>query len=188
MNGEKDYNDMKNNIDWERWKTITEVSATAIAPAYSATVDLSILTLRSALFLNGGGAVAVLGFMASGVPARHVDVLIALILFTIGALLSVAASGVAYFSQGYFTEAERLFWITRYYDCGKERDSANKLRVEANQIAQRLRMLACLILVASLIVFVVAGVFVYSGSPAPSLCAGLMLVCTPSAGLVQPLA
>ncbi len=66
---------------------------------FGALINFALAALRGAFVLCGGGAVAILSFIAAKVPANHEMLLSTLTLFTTGGVLAVLNTGVCYIAQ-----------------------------------------------------------------------------------------
>ena len=75
--------------------------------------------LKTSLLVNGGAAIAVLGFLSTAAtkglsPGMAANLPIALLFFAFGALATAVAVGLTYVSQGFFTlHRDRLAEVIR---------------------------------------------------------------------------
>ena len=102
------------NEDWrntlERRKVIDNKWGLIVSDSFNAIVNYSLVSMRGAFLLNGGGAVALLAFMADSERAKCVDLSEPLLLFVFGAVLSVLIASVSYIGQTLFTLQARANW------------------------------------------------------------------------------
>jgi len=76
----------------------------------NAVISYGLAAIRGAFMLNGGGAVALLAFMAQSSKAQHFDLSSPLRLFVFGAILAALTASVSYLSQSFISEKIAHDW------------------------------------------------------------------------------
>jgi hypothetical protein len=79
--------------------------------SFNAVISYSLAAIRGTVLLNGGGAVALLAFMAEFSKAQCVDLSGPLRLFVFGAVLAVLSAGTSYIGQTFFTFNAGSSWL-----------------------------------------------------------------------------
>lgn len=77
----------------------TEQALRHLPVLFQSIIDFASGGIRGATLLNGGGAVALLGFLASNFQLRNINLLPALQFFVTGALVASVTWAISYFSQ-----------------------------------------------------------------------------------------
>jgi hypothetical protein len=105
--------DLKLEAEKDRRSRELESYKASVASAFlssQGTLEYGRAALRGFLILNGGAAIATLSF-ASGLIQKGIgssiakDIGVVLVMFALGSMLSVAATGLSYVAQGHFTRA-----------------------------------------------------------------------------------
>jgi len=147
MSYEQDRQQWRDEI--ERQKLIDSNASAEFCALHRSTVDFALGSIRGALLLNGGGAVAILSFMATSKIAQNADLLIALVLFVVGAVSASSAFGVSYISQGLFTDEIGKRRAHELYGDQEFSDRATKL----HRFGFYGQISGCLLVFASLALF-----------------------------------
>jgi hypothetical protein len=113
-------------------------------------IDYSLATIKAALLLNGGGAVALLSFMAAKAVPNPASLACTLGLFIIGAILAALTAGVSYLAQSSFVTEVGWMWAMER-DPGDNNHKKNACR--ARCAGRCLQVLGCGLFVAALAAF-----------------------------------
>lgn len=95
-------------------------------------IDFALAAIRGGILLNGGGAVAILSFMAASEKLRSADLLYGLLLFVVGAVLAAFTASISYISQDCFIAEAVYRWRNELKPNPDKLKSAKKIQSVAN--------------------------------------------------------
>lgn len=153
MGGQQPYNQQHQQQHWqnemERRRLIDSNGQAEFSALHRSTIDFALGSIRGAMLLNGGGAVAVLSFMATSQAARSADLLTTLKLFVFGALISCLTYGVSYVGQTFFTAESGYRWAHQVDNSQGKDKVATRYRIAA----VLLQVIGSIMIVVALVLF-----------------------------------
>jgi len=89
-----------------------QIESAKFINSHQATIQYGLAAIRGGVLLNGGGAIAILSYMATrgAKPNQDYFLLEPLVYFVIGAMLAVATAGLAHVGQLYRTREIAFLW------------------------------------------------------------------------------
>lgn len=124
---------------------------------HRSTIDYGLAAIRGGLLLNGGGAVAILSFMAASKQLRSIGLLEGLVLFVAGAMFAAVTASISYISQGYYIEEGNDKWSDELVYSEERGESAKLNRKKADFF----RVSGCIAIGAAYFLFVLGCISTY---------------------------
>jgi len=120
-------------------------------------IDYGLAAIRGGLLLNGGGAVAILSFMAASKEIRSFGLLEGLGLFIAGAVLAAVTASISYLSQGYYIEEGNDRWSDELVYSEEKRKSERLNRKKADFY----RVVGCAAIGGAYFLFIISCISTY---------------------------
>lgn len=136
--------------DMLRRQDINSRGTAAFAAMHRSIIDYSLAAIRGGLLLNGGGAVAILSFMAASEEFRSLGLVEGLALFVAGAVLAAVTASISYIAQEYFIREAYDLWRDELVYSEEKRRSAKRNR----NMAEIYRISGCVAMGAAYFLFI----------------------------------